>query len=124
MRDFKRLTVWRKSHEFTLNVYSSTSRFPSAELYGLTSQLRRAASSIPANIAEGCGRDSDAELARFLRIAMGSGNELEYFLLLSRDLKYVQLDEYANLLGELQEVKRMLAGLLSRLRSDRMGLGA
>ena len=124
MRDFKKLAVWLKSHNFTLDVYASTSRFPAAELYGLTSQLRRAAASVPANIAEGCGRDSDEELARYVRIAMGSGNELEYFLILSRDLGYLPADKYEALMPQLLEIKRMLAGLLQRLRKDSLQLGA
>lgn len=84
MKDFKKLIVWKKAHEMTLNIYRTTKSFPKDEVYGLTSQLRRAASSIPANIAEGCGRNSDAELARFLQIAAGSASEVEYHLLLAR----------------------------------------
>jgi four helix bundle protein len=124
MRDFKKLTVWQKVHSFTLSIYAATAKLPSSEMYGLTSQLRRAASSIPANIAEGCGRDSDAELGRFLTIAMGSGNEIEYFLLLARDLDYFNVRDYESLLGDLREVKRMMAGLLSRLRAGRLEPGA
>jgi four helix bundle protein len=78
MKDFRTLTVWQKAHQLTLAVYKATRGFPKEEMYGLTSQVRRASSSIPANIAEGCGRDGDAELARFFQIAMGSASELEY----------------------------------------------
>jgi four helix bundle protein len=124
MRDFEKLSVWQKSHEFTLDLYTATSQFPGAELYGLTSQLRRAAASVPANLAEGCGRDSDAELARYVRIAMGSGNEMEYLLILARDLGYLSADNYESLMNALLEVKRMLAGLLTRLSNDRLRLEA
>jgi four helix bundle protein len=116
MRDFRKLEVWEKSHQLTLEIYSATSRFPSGETFGLTSQMRRAASSIPANIAEGCGRDSDADFARFLKIAMGSGNELEYFLLLAKDLHYIDGEACEQLRLETLRVKRMLSGLLSRIR--------
>lgn len=80
MRDFRELKVWEKSHQLTLAIYKITAIFPREELYGLTIQIRRASASIPANIAEGCGRNGVAELARFLHIAMGSASELEYHL--------------------------------------------
>ena len=118
MRDFNKLEVWKRSHELTLAVYSGTATFPRDELYGLTSQIRRAASSIPANIAEGCGRDSDADFARFLHIAMGSASELKYHLLLARDLGHVPADKYTGLHEETTQVKRMLAGLLRRLKAE------
>lgn len=86
MRDFKNLKVWQKSHSLTLDIYKTTSTFPKEEMYGLTSQIRWSCASIPANIAEGCGRDGEAELARFFRIGRGSASELEYHLILVRDL--------------------------------------
>jgi len=86
MTDFKQLKVWRKAHEMTLDTYRVTAAFPREEMYGLTSQLRRAAASIGANIAEGCGRRSDGEMCRFLQIARGSASETEYHFLLARDL--------------------------------------
>jgi four helix bundle protein len=122
LRDFKKLLVWEKAHRLTLSLYAATSAFPPSELYGLTSQVRRAAYSIPTNIAEGCGRDSDAELARFLRIAMGSGNELEYLLILARDLGYLPAGDCDPLSLEVLEVKRMLAGFLNRLRAPSLEL--
>ena len=94
MQDFKKMAVWQKSHALTLALYQATISFPRDEMYGLTSQLRRAGSSIPANIAEGCGRNGNAELARFLYIAMGSASELEYHLLLARDLGYLAEQTY------------------------------
>ena len=116
MKDFHELKVWKKAHELTLAVYQITSAFPRAELYGLTTQLRRACSSIPANLAEGCGRNGDAELARFCSIAMGSASELEYHLLLASDLKLIGPTEYDELTKNAVEVKRMLTGLIQRLK--------
>lgn len=117
MQDFRQLKVWRKGHELTLAVYQASQGFPKAELYGLTSQLRRAASAIPTNIAEGAGRGSDADFGRFLQIAMGSANEVAYLLILARDLTYIGGDEFASLDTATAEVKRMLASLLRTLRT-------
>jgi len=118
MKDFHALKVWQKAHQLTLAVYQLTSSFPRDELYGLTSQLRRCSSSIPANLAEGCGRSGDAELARFCSIAMGSASELEYHLLLARDLKMIPAGDYERVQTHLSEVKRMLAGFLPKLRAE------
>ena len=115
MRDFKELKVWVKAHHLTLAVYQATSTFPTTELYGLTSQTRRSCASIAANIAEGCGRNGDAELCRFLQIAMGSASEVEYHLLLARDLNYIKSLEYESLAENLVEVKRMLASFIKKL---------
>src|ERR1700735_2069284 len=112
MEDFKILVVWTKSHQFTLAIYRHTRKFPKEELYGLTSQLRRASASIGANIAEGCGRRSDAEMKRFLQIARGSASEVEYHLLLAKDLQYLAAEEFTDLEGRMQEVQRMLASLV------------
>ena len=116
MQDFKKLVVWAKGHELTLAVYKATVRFPKEELYGLTGQIRRAAASIPANIAEGCGRSGRAELARFLHVATGSASELEYHLLLAHDLAFLGDAEYRALEGQVVEVKRMLSSLIVSLR--------
>jgi four helix bundle protein len=118
MRDFNKLEVWKRSHELTLAVYGATANFPRDEIYGLTSQIRRAASSIPANISEGCGRDSQADFARFLHMAMGSASELEYHLLLAHDLGHITAESYDDLRGATIQVKRMLSGLLRSLRAD------
>jgi len=96
-----------------------TAAFPTEERYGLTSQIRRASSSIPANIAEGCGRDGDAELSRFLHIAMGSASELEYHLLLAHDLDYLDSKKHTALEQQVTEVKRMLAGFIRQLKPAR-----
>ncbi len=117
MKDFRELKVWQKAHELSLAVYRATACFPKEETYGLGAQLRRACSSIPTNIAEGCGRGSDADFAHFLQIAMGSASETEYQLLLSRDLGYLPQDEYPALQECVQEVKRMISSLLKALRA-------
>ena len=111
MRDFRNLQVWKKSHNLTLDVYKSTSQFPRTEIYGLTSQIRRACSSIPTNIAEGCGRKSPADFARFLQIALGSASETEYLILLTHDLKYLNFDQYSELIDRINHIKRMLINL-------------
>jgi four helix bundle protein len=116
MQGFRRLNVWEKAHELTLEVYKATGRFPKEELYALTSQLKRAAASVAANIAEGCGRGSDADFGRFLFISMGSASELEYHLLLARDLKFLAEAEYVELDGRTTEVKRMLTSLIQKTR--------
>lgn len=118
MQDFKKLIVWQKAHELTLGIYRATKTFPRDELYGVTNQIRRAAMSVPSNIAEGCGRNSNIELARFLEIAMGSASETEYQLLLARDLSYLQSSDYETLSSGTTEVKRMLASLIIKLRTD------
>ncbi len=118
MKDFHQLTVWQKAHQLTLAVYQATAAFPREELYGLTSQLRRACSSIPANLAEGCGRNGDAEFARFCSIAMGSASEVEYHLLLARDLKLIKPQTYEDLVRRAIEVKRMLTALIQKLKAD------
>ena len=118
MRDFRELKVWEKSHELTLAIYKATAKFPREELYGLTSQIRRSCSSIPANIAEGCGRGSEAELARFLQVAFGSASELEYHLLLAHDLSLLNGSDYDKLCGKVTEVKRMLTSFIQKLKAD------
>jgi len=117
MEDFKNLKVWTKAHELTLAVYQKSRSFPKDEMYGLTSQLRRAACSIGANIAEGCGRRSDGEMNRFLQIARGSASELEYHLLLARDLQFLQAAEFDALEAKVLEIQRMLASLAAKVRS-------
>jgi four helix bundle protein len=118
VRDFRQLSVWEKSHLLALAVYRSTSRFPVAEQYGLTSQLRRCATSVPSNIAEGCGRDTEADFARFLTMALGSASELEYQLIPAHDLGYLASTEHGQLSTAVVEVKKMLGGLLARLKAD------
>ncbi|MFZ5517564.1 MAG: four helix bundle protein [Candidatus Zhuqueibacterota bacterium] len=118
MKDFRKLNVWQKSHELTLQIYKNTRAFPKEEIYGLTSQIRRSSISIPSNIAEGCGRNSDLDFARFLQIAMGSASELEYQTLLAYDLHYLDENTYIKLLNEIEEVKKMLAGLIQKLKAE------
>lgn len=116
IQDFRKLKVWEAGHALTLAVYAATARFPRDEIYGLTSQIRRSASSIPSNIAEGCGRDSAADLARFLHIAMGSASELDYQLQLAHELGYLVRDNCADLEASVQSLKRMLAALIATVR--------
>jgi four helix bundle protein len=117
-KDFRQLKVWQKSHQLALNLYRITASFPRTESYGLTAQIRRAAVSSPSNLAEGCGRSGDAELARFCDIAKGSASELEYQLLLARDLKLIQPDDYEQLVQQTTDIKRMLTVFVRKLRAD------
>ena len=116
MRNYRDLMVWEKAHKLTLAVYRETNAFPKEERFGLTSQVRRACSSIPANLAEGCGRRSDGEMGRCVHIAMGSGAELSYHLLLCHDLGILGTTEFSKLSADLDEVMRMLSALSARVR--------
>ena len=116
MEDFKDLVVWAKAHQLTLCIYQQTRTFPKEEIFGLTSQVRRASASIGANIAEGCGRRSDAEFKRFLQILRGSASELECHLLLARDLRFLEADQFNDLEAKVLEVQRMLAALVQRIQ--------
>jgi four helix bundle protein len=118
MEDFKNLRVREKAYELTLSAYKAIRSFPKEEMCGLTSQLRRATSSVGANIAEGCGRRSDPELKRFLQIARGSANEVEFHLLLARDLQFLSGDDFNDLEAAVLEIQRMLASLVQRLSAD------
>jgi four helix bundle protein len=115
MRDFKKYDIWQLSHSLTLEVYKTTSNFPKEELYGLTSQIRRASSSIPTNISEGCGRNSDKEFNQFLNIALGSASETEYLLILSKDLNYINIQNFENLEKEINTIKSKIYKLKSVL---------
>jgi len=120
VRNHEELEVWRKAHRLTLNIYRATERFPRSEMFGLNSQMRRAAGSIGANLAEGCGRWSDAELARYVQISMGSASELQNHLRLAKDLGFVDVAAYASLLRDLTSVRQMLTAFLQRLRGVRV----
>ena len=119
MKDFRDLKVWEKAHEVALACYEVSKGFPREEVFGLTSQIRRAGTSVPANIAEGCGRRGNAGLHRFLQMAMGSASELEYHLLLSRDLGYLNPDRHNQVHQKVEEVKRMLESLTRKVDLDR-----
>jgi len=119
MKDFRKLEIWQKSYQLALDVYQVTRAFPKEEMFGLTSQMRRAAVSIPSNIAEGCGRDGDAELARFLNIAMGSASELECQLQMSRDMEILPNPQYETINTKLLEFKRQLNAFLQKLKANR-----
>ena len=117
MQDFRELRVWQRAHALTLSVYRATASFPKDERFGLTIQLRRAASSIAANLAEGCGRNGDAEFARFCSISMGSASELDYHLLLAKDLDLIAVSDYSELARQTAILRRMLNVLLQKLRA-------
>ncbi len=119
MQDYRNLKVWQKSHELVLSIYKLTSKFPKDELYALTSQIRRAAVSIPANIAEGCARGGDGEFGHFLSIAQGSAGELDYHLLLAHDLHFMDDAAHRSVSAILTEVRRMLTSFIQTLRPSR-----
>jgi four helix bundle protein len=118
MRDFHDLKAWSKAHQLVLAIYKVSAGFPQREIYALTSQLRRAAISVASNIAEGCGRNSEAEFARFLQIAMGSASEVQYHMLLAHDLKFLSDSEFQQLDNDITTVKRMLAALMNKLKAE------
>jgi four helix bundle protein len=118
MKDFRNLDVWKQAHRLVLSIYRHTESFPKSELFGLTSQIRRAATSIPTNIAEGCGRDGEAELSRFLIIVKGSTSEVEYLLLLASGLNYIEPEIHTKLSTQAIEIRKMLNGLQKSLRHE------
>ncbi len=115
MRDFKKLDIWKRSHQLTLVIYRITKQFPKDELFGLTSQMRRSSSSIPTNIAEGCGRGTNPQLKHFLEISIGSSSELEYQLILSKALEYISEEVFNQYAEETVQVRRMIYGYCSQL---------
>ena len=115
MKDFRSLTVWRKAHELTLDVYTATKNFPSDERFGLTSQMRRCSASVATNIAEGCGRNSNPDFNRFLQIAFGSTSELDYQLVLALDLGFISVETHEDIRGKLTVVQKMLAALMRKV---------
>ena len=117
MKDFRNLKVWEKAHLLNLKIYKLTEQYPREELYGLTSQIRRASVSIPTNIAEGCVRSSDADFSRFLYIALGSTSELEYLILLSKDLKFIKNELQVELNNEVNEIKKMLISMIKKIKA-------
>jgi four helix bundle protein len=120
MKNFRDLQVWHKAHLLVLLCYRITVGFPKQEMYGMTSQIRRCAASVAANIAEGCGKRGNGEFQRYLNIAAGSASELEYHFLLARDLNYVDDANYKQLNGGVVEIKRMLASLIRKVEGERL----
>jgi four helix bundle protein len=118
MRNYRDLQVWSKAHSLTLELYRVSRGFPREEIYGVTSQLRRASASIGANLAEGCGRRTSSELARFVRLAMGSASELDYHLLLSRDLGFMEDEDFERTAAHLTEVRKMLTSFLGSVEAQ------
>ncbi len=117
MQDYTKLKVWEFSHQYVLEIYKVAKVFPKEELFGLVSQLRRAVSSIPANIAEGCGKNTQLDFAKFLNISLGSANEVEYFVLLAKDLDSLKLEVYDTLFNKINQIKAMLINLISKVRT-------
>ncbi|WLD23210.1 four helix bundle protein [Flavobacterium dauae] len=117
MYDYKKYIVWQKSHQLVLNTYAFTNNFPKNEQYNLTSQINRAALSIPTNIAEGCGRNGQKEFIKFLNISSGSATELDYLFLLAKDLNFIPEEDYLNLNEELIEIRKMLFALIQKIAS-------
>ena len=120
MGDFRKLEVWQVAHKVVCEIYRETANFPKTEVYGLTAQLRRSAASVPANIAEGCGRRGDAEFSRFVRISLGSATELEYHLLLAHDVGFLSAAPYERLSAQAHRIQGMLAGLNRTLKKPRV----
>ena len=118
MQDFRDLKVWQKSHQLTLQIYQHSHNFTKEGLYGITSQIRRASSSIPTNIAEGCGREGGRDFARFLLIAMGSATEVVFLILLCKDIQLLSPQIYEDLQIETTQIKKMLASFIKKLRSE------
>ena len=118
MRDYKKYDIWKLSHLLTLEVYKITESFPKEEIFGLTSQFRRASSSIGINIVEGCGRGSDEDFKRFLRNASGSAFEVEYILLLSKDLNYISEEKFIELTPKAEELKMKISKLILKIEED------
>lgn len=118
MKDYKKLKVWEKSIELVLKIYKLTGSFPASEQYGLTSQIRRCAVSIPSNIAEGSGRQSEGDFNHFLNISKGSSNEMETQLIISNKLGYLKDDDFGSCLSGIEEIQKMLAGLQRSLKAN------
>ena len=117
MKDFRNLKVWTNAHQFALNIFNSSKSFPKEEQFGITSQIRRAALSIPTNIAEGCGRGSDSDFARFIQIALGSASEVEYQILFCKELSFIDENSYLKFSKDIVEIKKSLTALLKKLRA-------
>lgn len=115
MRDFKKYDIWQLSHELVLNVYKISQSFPREEMFNITSQLRRAATSIPTNISEGCGRSSDKEFSHFLNIALGSASETEYLIVLSTDLELIDKQNSEKLLKDVNQIKSKIFSLRQKI---------
>ena len=117
-RDYKKVIAWQHAHKLTLAIYKQTKGFPSDERFGMTSQIRRAASSVPANIAEGSGRDTNKDYLRFLIISLASLKETEYFTLLALDLQYLERNQYDQLIDSINNTMRTLQGLIKAVKKE------
>jgi four helix bundle protein len=116
-QNYRQIQIWQRSHQFTLKVYHLTHQFPDSERFGLTSQIRHSAVSVPSNIVEGSARESDGDFARFITIAMASAAELDYQLLLAHDLQYIPSNIYKSLENELNQIRRMMYSFRATLKT-------
>jgi len=116
MKNFKELLLWQDAHKLVLDIYEATKKFSKEETFGIASQVRRAAVSIPCNIAEGCGKRTSKDFANFLQISLGSANETDYLILLSKDLGYIGSDQFINLQERVNKVRAMNINLLEKVR--------
>lgn len=117
MRDFRKYDVWKLAHQFVLDIYGVSQNFPKTETYGLTSQIRRASTSVPTNFSEGCGRNTDNEFVRYIHIALGSAHEVEYLLQLCFDLKFLDNEIYSELNTKINVIKKMLFSLEQKIKA-------
>lgn len=115
MRDFTKLIFWERSHQLTLKIYALTRSFPKEEIFGLTSQMKRSSSSIPTNLSEGCGRNSNPQLKYFFNISAASASELQYQLILSKDLGYISLNDFQELHDETVAIRKMIYGYVEKM---------
>lgn len=118
MVDYRNYKVWQKAHLLVIEVYQITDTFPKKEQFGLVSQMNRAVVSIPTNIAEGCGRETQKELIRFLYISSGSAHELEYLVMLSKELNFINQEQFNTISAKIEEIKKMLASLINKIKQD------
>jgi four helix bundle protein len=120
MQDYKELSIWNKAHQLTLEVYHLTAKFPKEEMFGVTLQLRRATESVPSNIARGCALNSSHRLVKFLNIALEYANESLYFLYLSKDLKYISIEEYERFENYFEEIVATIISIIQRIKKQEM----
>jgi len=116
MSDFRKLLIWQKSMALITKIYFSTNNFPKEEIFGLTSQIRRSSISIPSNIAEGSGRESDKDFLRFLNISTGSLFEMQTQLEIAKNIAYLNQEEFNNLYEDSREVERMLVAFIKKIK--------
>jgi len=118
MVDYRNYIVWQKSHRLVIDIYKATASFPKSEQFNFVSQINRAALSIPTNIVEGCGRETQKELIRFLYISSGSAHELEYLIQAATELNFIDTEDSKKLLSNIDEIKKMLYALIQKIKQQ------